>query len=300
MRSVVKGFDVANPDSAYKGPDTSEVVRGLQPSLAELEAWKNPKHPSKPQLKMIDSYPLVPDLEAITSDQGYTVFKFNGNPTETTDRTDPCLESALLRPLEPSLEVVTEYREKMARYQADPANVPEPSLPPMNFELFLPTDDLTAHNLKRKFDIYDSEKNSASLYTNVAQESGEVNNFTYINARSYETGLQQNLREFPFQEVALALYDPDLAGDTSDDHADSTSPATRQKAAYFYPIMAKQQLKPRRAMHLAQLGLAARKDDGEERVDVVEVTVREPDENEAEKRVGYRGVIDTRDKVDGA
>ena len=301
LRSVIKGFDVANPDSTYKGPDTPDAIRGLQPSIAEMDAWKNPKHPSKSHLKKVDSYPLIPDLEAITSDYGFTVFKFSGNPTDTTGRPDPRLESALLRPLEPSAEVVAEYRVKMAAHQADPANVPGPNLPPMNFEFFLPADDTTASNLKRKFDVYDSENDSPSLYTNVAQETGEVDNFKYLHARAYETGLQQNHRDFPYQEVALALHDPELASQTNGavDGTGSTLGKSRQKAAYYYPVIAKQQLKPRRNMHLAQLGLAGRTDEEEEKVDVVEVTVREPDADELEKRVGFRNEIDTKDEVDG-
>ena len=255
---------------------------------------------------MLDSYPLVPDLEAITGDQGFTVFKFTGNPTEMTDRPDPRLESALLRGLEPAEEVIAEYRTKAALHKADPANAPEPNLPSMDFEFFLPTDDVTAHNMKRKFDVYDSEKDSDSLYTSVSQETGEVDIFKFTNARSYETGLQQNHRAFPYQEVALALYDPDLDlatsanGAASDKDSDSAPAKSRQKAAYFYPVIAKQQLKPKRAMNLAQLGLAARANADYEKVDVVEVKIGEPDDYETEKRTAFRKEIDTKDGVDGA
>lgn len=298
LRAAIKGFDVANPESAYKGPDTQDNIRGLPPSLAEMEAWKNPQHPSQPNLKVVDSYPIMPDLEAMTDNGGYTVIKLNGNPTDKLDSPDVRMEAALLRALEPSPEVLAEVNAKFEAFKADPEHNTDPGPPPMNYEFFLPSDEMTAINFKRKFDVEDPLKDSSELYTNTSQDADGPDIFRYNNVRSYETSSAQDNRQFPYAEIALALHDPKpSSGDVN-----GTRGETRrlQKAAYYYPVQLKTRLKPRRAAHLARMGLASRAQDDPNRIDVVEVMIQDPDEEEAAQRSRLAEELDTKDLVDGA
>ena len=293
LRNTIKGFDVAYPEYAYKGPDSDKYIRGFDPTTAEFDAWKNPKHPTNPHLKLIDSYPLLPDLDAFTDSIGYVVTKFAGNPTNAIDAHDERMDVALLRPLEPTPQAIAERQAKEAAHEADPIHNPEPGPPAYNYEVFIPDNDTTAKSLKRKFDVDDPMKDDPKLYTGPIEGS-----FRFNHLRVYETGLQSSNTEDPYKEVAITFYDPSLEQGMAGvqvDEENGTAPAShrRQKAAYYYPIISKYQLKPRRNQNLASLGLAGRQVDAEaDKIDNVDVRVGEPDEEEEEKRAGFRADVE--------
>lgn len=291
LRSTIKGFDVANPESAYTGPDNGTDVRGHTASFAEKEAWKNPKHPSKPNLKVLDSYPILPDLAGLTDDSygGYAVVKFNGNPTDITNQFDERLETSLLRALEIEPEAMLDYNQRLTLHKANPDRIPEPTLPTMHYELFLPGNEMTPTNLKRKRDIEDPEKDSSALYTDASKDSQENDCFKFNNVREYETGTQSTSYDAPYQEIALALYDPEIE--------DLEVPSRLQKAAYFYPVVSRTQLRPRRAAQLARLGLASQAsvEERSEHIDTVNLTFREPDPEEVEIRAQILGSFEGRE-----
>ena len=280
LRATIKGFDIANPQSAYKGPDTLTNARGLAPTHAEVEAWKNPKHPTKQHLKMVGSYPILPDLKATTDDMGFVVVKFNGNPTDILDAPDPRMEAGLLRALEPTAETLLKFQKKQLAHKTNPSQYPDEPQMPLTYQFFLPTDNITAANLKRKFDIDNEDNDSADLYTSTSQE-GEKGYFRYTHIRMYETGLQTSHQANPYQEIALALHDPEFADNMADV---SAGVGRRTKAAYYYPIIAKQQLKPRREVNL---GMGKHDEEEGEKIDVVHVTIGAPDEDEIEKRGAF-------------
>ena len=293
FRSVIKGFDIANPQSAHRGTDNMTQVRGLPPTKAEVEAWRNPKHPTKPHLKMLDSYPILPGLDAMTDDVGYYLVKFSGNPTDLTNRPDVRMEAGLLRPMDPSPEVVAEYNAKLKAHQVDPKKHPEEPLPDLSFEFFLPEDDRTAGNLKRKFDVDDLDKDEPGLYTNSSKQDENNDNFRLNHLRVYDMGLQVSHKTNPYQEVALALHDPESASGTN---GETTERARLQKAAYYYPLVAKQQLKPRRNVQL-QHG-PVRHEEEVEKIDVLEVTIEGPNVEETRRREGYAAMLEKKPEED--
>ena len=300
LRSTIKGFDIANPESAYKGPDTAKDIRGQPATPAEIDAWKNPKHPTKPHLKVVDSYPFIPDLDAFTDDNGYAVYKFNGNPTETTDGPDPRMVTALLRPLEPTPEIAAEYQAKMAAHKLDPAKNPHPGLPPLSNEFFLPNDAETANLVARKVDVDDPEKDSSELYNFATENSEASDSFRYVHSRVYEPGLQVDLRGSPYQEVALAIHDPALDKKRAEAEGKEVPAGNDrlQKAAYYYPVTQKVQLKPRRTLQVEQMGMPVRKAN-EELFAYLETTINSPDAGEVERREGFKAAVDTKDEVEG-
>jgi len=278
LRDVAKGFDIANPEDIYRGPDSGDNIRGAVPTPAELEAWKNPTHPSKSHLKPVAFYPMLPDLDATTDDSGYMVAKFYGLPTDITDYHDPKMDAAFLHPLELPADQVAEYQAKAQAYEADPAHNSPPPAPAFDYEFFLPHDDITTENYKLKVDVENPNKDDSKLYTYNSHGGPENDSFHFDKVREYETGLQSANAAFPYQEVALVLHDP---------AAESTS--RLPKGAYYYSIVSKVQLKPRRGNHLAQAGLAAGKtDDQREKIDVALVAIREPNDAEIAKRGGHK------------
>lgn len=271
LRSTVKGFDLANPEDAYTGPDTTTNIRGAMPTQAEIDAWKRPKHPSKQDVKLLDAYPLKPDPDAVTDSGAYMITKFAGNPTPFTEARDIRMDVGILYPRE---------------------LVPDT----YNYEFFLPNNEVATKNVKRKLDVNDDACDDPALYTDKAPDGSGVFKFDFL--RTYEPGRGSTRGFQQYREVALALHDPELDRQTA-----STDSIVRRngidalnKGAYYYPVLSKVQLKPRRNKNLVQLGLASQATDDEvQKFDGIRLTVREPDEGERAKRATHREHVEPDD-----
>ncbi len=288
LRAAIKGFDIANPNDAYTGPDTKDNIRGAAVTPAEAEAWNKPKHPSKPDLKLVAAYPIIPDLNAVTDSGAFMVTKFNSNPTQSTNKRDTRMDIGLMHPMEIKPEIEAEFRAKQAAYEADPAHNTAPNGPDFSYQFFLPADEETADKIKRKLDVEDGGKHDLALYT---KENADGDGFfRYTHVRTYDTARQSGNPNQPYKDVALALRDPELEDKIASTKLGYTkkSLGTQGKAAYYYPIAQMLQLKPRRNKNLAQLGLAGKNaDDEDEKLDAVDVAITEPDEIESARRAEH-------------
>ena len=259
LRHVIKGFDLANPDDVYMGQDDATHLKGAQSTAAEVEAWKRPRHPTKPDLRLLDSYPVKPDLEATTDSGAYILMKFAGNPTNSNHEHDARMDVGILNPVEKAGD---EY----------------------DHEFYLPQPQ-AVRQIKRKYDYVDVDDNDDDE-TNLHRNKDGVPAFRYQHHRTFDVARQVNTLDQPYKEVALALHDPNL-----DLQGDAVGPGSRlQKGAYYYPIGVKMQLKPRRNKNLANLGLQQKALENEgERPDEIDLVLQDPDEDETEKRRGHRG-----------
>ena len=267
LRYVVKGFDIANPDDIYKGPDNTSNIQGAIPTRAELDAWKNPQHPTKNHLQLLDSYPIKPDLDALPDSGAYMITKLVGNPTNRTDAHDVRLDTGLIFLVEkPSGED--------------------------SYEFYLPKDVEDAHDIKRQFDTTDPGRDDPSLRKSTNTKGVPSNRYNFH--RTYDIQRQLITVDQPYKEVALVLYDPDIEERqiTQSNGHDQSSDATA-KAAYYYPVNTKTQLKPRRNKALAQLGLASQKsEEAADKPDAWNLVVRDPDEEETGRRAAHRAELD--------
>ena len=289
MRSVVKGFDIAYPEDAYKGPDSGSNIRGAAPSQAEIAAWKKPKHPSKPGLTVVDSYPVLPHLDAFPDAGGYMVTKFSTNPSQASDAYDSRLDVGLLQPLPLRPEIIAEQEAKRLAHEADPAHYAPAGAPPYDYAYFLPTDEKSVPNIKKKFDVNDPQKDDETLYTSKVKDTQD-GCFQYSRVRAYETGTSTTNLDQKYGEIALALHDA-KEGDV--EAKDGIDKASLEKAAYYYPIISKSQLKPRRPRNIAQPGRNQEEEEAEQ-VDYLDVTVCDADEEEASARATHRAEIDAK------
>lgn len=271
LRATVKGFDIAYPEDAYTGPDgENNKIRGSEPTPAETEAWRRPKHPTNPELKVLDSYPLVPDFSAMPDTGAFQVVKFTSHPTQITEVHDARVDVGLLTFVELSPQaqaIVTEdYNAKVAAHQADSTRNPMPG-PMFSYRFFVPQDEDGTRAIKRKLiaDELDDE--------DPENPSDQVR---FDHLRIYDTSRSVMNTDYLYKEVALALHEPGT---------EKSNSARKEKSAYYYPLGAKMQLKPRRNKNLAQLGLAARANEEEEEViDGVYVRIIEPDDALKEHR----------------
>ena len=112
--------------------------------------------------------------------------------------------------------------------------------------------------------------------------------FKYSRIRAYETYQQTgDAQTVHGDTVAVALHDAeaDVSG------ASSGAKQRLQKAAYYYPVIQRTFIRPRRAANARMLNQMPREE--EDRIDVIQARVRDMDEQEAAKLAGNRERYDT-------
>ena len=280
MRKIVKGFDTAYPSDAYKGEDSTTNLRGVQATDAELKAWTNPRHPTNPDLKLLDSYPILPDLDALPSTGFYVVMKFINNPVAAGERYDDRLDAAILQPIMDA-QSTARFEQKMAEW--DPSSSrPEP-IPEYDYNYFLPSTTSAVRGLKRKYDVNDPENDDPELYTDDLGDGSRA--FKYSRLRTYETYSQQGDHQHYYHDsVALALHDPEAS-------AGDIAPGTRKrlkKGAYFYPIVQRTALRPKR--NLGRMGVASQSE--EAKIDELNVTIIDMNEEVRSQHLEKRAALD--------
>ncbi|KAM0703303.1 hypothetical protein Q7P35_009241 [Cladosporium inversicolor] len=256
LKNIVKGFDIAYPQDAYTGEDSAENIRAT----------------------LLDSYPLLPDLEAIPQMGSYMVMKFTTNPVATTDQYDTRLDTAIFRPsADPDKEAT--YEQKMADWTPESGR-PKP-LPDYDYDYYLPGDEGAVPGIKRKLDINDPDNESPDLYTDDLGDGQRA--FKFPRIRTYETYAQTGDDEDVYNDtVAIALHDPETVV--------GAVPGTNRrlaKGAYFYPISTRMVIKPKRRVGMAML------QGEEEKPDELNLTIREPDEEDIGRIRAHQGNLDS-------
>jgi RNA polymerase II-associated factor 1 len=267
IRSIAKGFDLAYPQDAYTGPDSSTNIRGAEISVEERKAWKQPMHPTKSDVKLLDSYPILPDLDAIPDTGAYMVFKFNVPPIKMTDKYDERLDVAILKPSTTPAQT-EQYEILAAEHAADPS-LPQPTME-YEYEYFLPTDadPVKVRSIKRNFSAVD-DADEVDF-----DEYSEMPCFNFDRVRGFETYKQTGDPSAAFSEhVVMVLHDPDAQ------EARRLTPL--QKAAYYYPIAQRTGIRPQRV----GMGGNTQQSQAEERAIIDRVTARgvPPTEEELQK-----------------
>jgi hypothetical protein len=299
LRNIEKSFNLAYPKDAYTGPDTMEHIRGADITPAERDAWDNPKHPSKPGLKLLDSYPIIPDIASLGQSGAYFLVKFNTNPTTSTAVYDRRLDYTILVPADDGLE---EYQALVEKHEQDPTKHPKPEPLAMNFSAYLPDGDPDAviGPLKRKLDVFDADKDDPDLYTHDVADDGEDQRdpfFMYKKLRPYETVSQTYIEAdddyTKFNDtVAIALHD----GSEGTTRGGAHGPQ-RQKAAYVYPLNQRTFMRPKRPKvkgvgMMAQLGQTTKGQVDDTTVDLLHVRMRDMNEEEKLDAATYKLRLD--------
>ena len=247
VRDIESGFTLANDIDAQTNGDAA--VNNAK------SAWANPKHPTKPHLKLLDAYPVLPDLDATPDTGTYSVIKYRTNPVASTKKYDERLDIAVLRPRDPRPEIEARWRQE----QAERAEKGEPETElPYDYDLFLAADEDVAEKAQKSIESPDEH----------ADES-----FEFARIRLYETQTQQHNKDDPFDHnIAVALFDNDDQEDVQQNH----KRRKLEKGAYFYPVGANIIIQPARG------GWGATATEGV--VDMLDVSYREPDAAEIDMR----------------
>jgi len=246
LRSVIKSFDLAYPQDAYTGPDGGNNFRGEKVTPAEREAWAKPRHPTRPDVKLVDAYPLLPDPDGIPDGGAYAFIKFQGNPSLLQDKRDPRTEIAIM--------------------------VPQEGKDNGFFDYYIPEKPDSVPKIKRKLDKDDDDDGELYDYTDTAIDRPC---FKYKRMRTYEPVSFADFTTAPWSEnVIMALHD----SEGPDDRLPT--------AAYIYPVGARALIKPKRTTVLNQLvgaSLPPPEEDDEDVVDELDVYMTDPDEEQMVK-----------------
>ncbi|SPO04500.1 related to DNA-directed RNA polymerase II regulator [Cephalotrichum gorgonifer] len=225
--------------------------------IDNLATVKNPH--SKRNIKVVDGFSFLPDLDAFPDAGAYVEVKFGNNPVKSKTKYDERLLNGALKPCEKSPAEEAAYNNAMELWERDPHNNSRPP-PFMNYDFYLHENADDTPRFRAKFDVDNPENEEEGLYT-ARGESGPCFQFTRL--RGYETTKEVEMDH-------KTKYDTQLfVGYTDED--DMEGP----KAAWYYPVMQKSVIRPQRQKRIdLTRGLDA--DDGQTVVDQLEVTVEDP------------------------
>lgn len=233
LQAILKGFDVANPDTAGQGTTGLKNLAMGDKAAANAERnWKELRHPNKPHLRAVETFPLLPDFNATSDSGGYMLFKFSATPIAPGAKRDTRLDVGLLKPHEKPVD--------------EDGNIDPSAVGQDLFDYYLPATTSVANGIKRKFSAYADDPSDDE------EPAEDDDEFKYEYVRAYETKSHKQHPDDVVEEAALIFH-------PGDDE--------KPKGAYFYPILTRYVLRPRRKF---PPGMPMRREDGE-------------DEDEAEK-----------------
>ncbi|EEP76740.1 conserved hypothetical protein [Uncinocarpus reesii 1704] len=282
---IVKGFDIAYPESKHTGEDTKEQIKGLPATDAELDAWANPVHPDNPNLKPVGLYPVVPDLEGFPDPGGFLQVKFDKAPVQALKgKRDDRMDVGILLPSEPEDRVCQEHASKTALHKANPSRYPDPGPIPWDYDLFLAEKASMVNDIKSSLNFSNPNRDDSKYYTHEGSDGSKCHRYDRI--RTYATSTQVLNTDQKYKDIAVVLFDPAQA---------SQGARLTRKAAYYYPILGKARLKPERARTIAKAGLApTRVKAKQDQLHQMQITLRDPNPDEVYKRATHRAQVDSK------
>ncbi|KAK3368042.1 RNA polymerase II-associated [Podospora didyma] len=256
------------PDKGTPAWIKRRIDKSFDVAAANLKDLTRVKHPSKRNLKCVDAFPLLPDLEAFPDSGAYVTVKFSTNPVAPSEVYDTRLMSGIFKPIERSAAEEQAFEAAFAAHERDPANNPKPSNM-MNYDFFLAADSTTAEKFRAKFDVDNPSRDNSSLYT-ANDASGPF--FRFPRLRAYETAQEKEMdHDNKYDEEVILAYRDD---ETESRGRTSAEDDSAGKAVYYYPVMQRSTIRSQRTKNIARtIGIT---DDEESHLDELHVKVEEP------------------------
>lgn len=253
------------PDKGTPSWIKRRIEKSFEEAAAGLADRTRVKHPSgKRNLKIVDVFPLLPDLEAFPDSGAYVTVKFEKNPVNASSSYDTRLLSGIFKPIERTAAEEQAYEASRAAWERDPANVPRPSQM-MNYDFYLPADPKTGDRFRTKFDVDNPSRDKPDLYT--SSEAG--GSFRFPRVRAYETVSEKEMDHNNKYDEQVILAFRDEEGQNRQ-RADDSS----QKAVYYYPVMQSTVINNQRTKNIARtIGIT---DEEEVHYDELLVKIDEP------------------------
>ena len=290
-RNLQKGFDLAYPESAaYNGPE----VQSQTPTTSEKEAWRNPVHPDNPSLKPVSFYPVLPDFDTPVDFSGLNYVKFDKPPLPAIQgRRDDRIDVALLSARTiTSLEAA--WRAKKAAFDEHPELYEDPGfIPPQSWSLCIAQDPNKVPELRRILDDADPEHDNPDLYAGLYKPRIDKNDPEDARLRvdydRYRTYLNVDDAQMAGQKIyGLSLYNPAEA-----QGGVGHGTITKQRAAYYQPILSSLRLKSDRAKVMGGFKAGQIAEADQNPFGSISVYAREPTAVEKENRLEFRAENDS-------
>jgi RNA polymerase II-associated factor 1 len=249
----------------------SQIEKGFEIAESYVKEPSRVRHPTKRNVKLLEANPLLPDREAFPDVGGYITIKFLTNPVPPSSTYDTRLETGILRPMELT-EAETAMKEAVKEaYERDPERNAPPS-ETLDYEFFLTETAIQSKNLKRKFNVYDTDVRDDDLYSHKDEDGNSC--FRVKRVRAYESASTVGSVATKYDdEVMIVVHDG--------------TDGLHQKAAYYYPIVQRTSIRPQRNKNIGRKrGYGDIEETGI--VDAMDVVVDDPDENMIAAREAFR------------
>ncbi|KAL2068193.1 hypothetical protein VTL71DRAFT_16291 [Oculimacula yallundae] len=267
----------ANADKESPEYIKSQAEKSFTIAANMLTSLRDVRHPSgKTSIRVMEAYPILPDLDSFPDAGGYCTIKFSTNPVPPSSTYDIRLENSLLKPVEASEEEERARQLIRDNYERDPEHYPAPD-ETLEYEFFMAESASDARRFKRKFDTLDPEHNSDSLYTEKSNDGRPC--FSYKRIRPYESESTSGSIANKFDdEIIIAVHDG--------------TDGLHQRGAYYYPIVQKIKIRPQRNKNIQskrnRYTPGAPKEDTERQTDYLHVFIEDPDEVMRSEREVFR------------
>ncbi|KAI5290583.1 hypothetical protein KEM54_001115 [Ascosphaera aggregata] len=290
---IMKGFDIAYPQSQHTEADTESRIRGLPATKAEIDAWTKPTHPTNPKARPVGLYPLVPDLTGFNDTPGYVQLKFEKAPVPTINGArDDRMDVAIVVPSNPDESVVQEYESRKALHESNPKAYPDPGPQvPLDYDVYLPDGEGLTERIKEALNVGNPYRDDEENYTH--ERDNGTKSFKYNHLRTYSTSsVMFTVKDRQFRDLALVFFDP--KEESKQNHSSTIPHRLTQKAAYYHPILTKSRIRPERARVLSQAGLSRSRGKVGIVADQLHLSLRDPNDQEVARRVEHRAQIDSK------
>ncbi len=262
IASLPDNLDKDSPEYILKS-----VLRSFEITAANLSNPARIRHPTKRNLKLVSSHPILPDFLAMTDTGGYFHVKFATNPVQPSSVYDIRLGSAVLTPTS-SKSREDAHAKALEQHQRNPALYPHPG-PYQDYQFYVPETIEDAKGFKRKCDVNDVDaKDNEDIYT--SENVNGKKHFRFKRHRVYETAVESSTGEGGRWNTELAV----AINDGKD--------GKHQKAAYIYPIIHKAVIRPQRSKNIDKHRFGD-DDDDEDRMAASVMEVRVVSEQEADQ-----------------
>ncbi|KAI1828366.1 RNA polymerase II-associated [Xylaria intraflava] len=248
------------PDKDSPAYVKRKINQSFSIAATNLKDKSRVRHPTKRHLKLVDSYPMIPDLDAFPDYGGYFTIKFANNPVPASNIYDKRLSGAIIQPSALPEEAETAYKLAKQAHERDPANNPKPTNPQC-YNYFLNDSLESVEKFHQRFDVLNPDHNNDDLYTSKNSDGNGCFQFRFV--RTYETKDEVELdNATKYDEEVLVAFNNDEETD--------------QKAVFYSPVIHRVIMKPRRSRTIHRnAGLT---DDNEEIPDRLAVSVDDFDE----------------------
>ena len=252
------------PDKDSPAYIKRKIDQSFAIAAANLKDKSRVKHPSKRNVKVVDAFPMIPDLDTFPDSGTYVTVKFTNNPVPPSKTYDERLLRGPFRPIEKTEAETEAYDAALQAHERDPQSVPKPTNS-MNYEYYLADSTSVADKFDQRFDVSNPDRDDDNLYTH---KNAKGPMFQFNRIRAYETAQETELdKDTKYDEEVVIRFSYGSDAATGGD----------QKAAFYYPVMQRTTLRPQRTKNIARtIGAAVDEETGVAQLDV---TVNEPPEH---------------------